>query len=143
MADVGVRLVGWSDFVRDLRRAQPELVKELRRANRDIANEVRDESRDAARSESRQYAKAATGIQSRAFPDKAQIALNPNRFPWIFGAEFGSIQYKQFPAWRGNDSDAGYAVFPTIRDMSEEIADTYGDRVMDAVSSAFPERGLI
>lgn len=146
MADVGIRLVGWREFVRDLRRTAPELAKELRRANAEIARDVRDDSRDAARSESRQYAKAATGIQSRAFPDSAQIVLNPRRYPWIFGAEFGALAYRQFPIWRGNQwtSDSvGYAVFPTIRESEDEIADEYGDRVMDAMRVAFPERGVI
>lgn len=150
MAEVGVRLVGWSDFVRDLKRSSPEMGKQLRRANKEIADEVRDESRTEARSQSRQYAKAAAGIQSRAFPDKAQIVLNPRRYPWIFGAEFGSFAYKQFPTWRGNQwlngagpaSGVGYAVYPTIRELSPEIADTYGDRVMDSFKHAFPEVGL-
>ena len=142
MAEVGVRLVGWSEFIRDLKRSGSEIPKQIRKANKEIADEVREDSRKKARSVSRQYAKAATGIQSRAFPDKAQIVINPRRYPWIFGAEFGAKRYKQFSAWKGNQfsSDgAGYAVYPTIVDSQDEIADTYGDRVMDAMKAAFPE----
>ncbi len=145
MADTGVRLVGWKEFANDLRRSDPRIRRELRSANREIANEVRADARANARSHSRQYAKAATGIQSRAFPDAAQIALNPRGRPWIFGAEFGALQYRQFLPWTGNQftSDSvGYAVFPTIRDSEDEIADTYGDRMMQAMREAFPEVAL-
>ena len=39
---------------------------------------------------------------------------------WSFGAEFGSILYGQFPEWRGNKEDAGYFLWPAIREFRDE-----------------------
>lgn len=154
MADTGIRLVGWQDFVRDLRRSNRDMAKQLRKANREIANEVRDRARGVGRVVYGKYGKygnAARAIQSQAFPDAARIRLRPKTDPRILGAEFGALAYPQFSKWRGNQwtagsgpkSGVGYAVFPTIREMTPEIRDTYGDRIMDAMRAGFPERGIL
>lgn len=39
---------------------------------------------------------------------------------WDFGAEFGSYVYGQFPEWRGNKDDAGYFLWPAIREFRDD-----------------------
>lgn len=54
----------------------------------------------------------------------------------IWGAEFGSDRFRQFRPWRGNKGNAGYFLWPTVRDQSDEIIDRYGEALMDAVDKA-------
>jgi hypothetical protein len=51
----------------------------------------------------------------------------------VWGAEFGSDRFPQFRPWRGNDDGAGYFLWPTVRDDSDEIMERYDDAVMAAV----------
>jgi hypothetical protein len=146
--DVVIAVPDLRDFVSDLRRVDARLPKVIQQANKEISVEVADAAQDRARGVSRQYAKAAKGISGRAKQKSASIAIRSARYPWIFGAEFGALAYRQFMPWRGNqwtqgygpDAGTGYAVYPTIRDKVPEIMDTYGDRMMDALAAAYPER---
>lgn len=143
-----------NNLARDIQRAvRREKDKALRRAHREIANEVRDEARGVGRvvyGKFGTYGNASKAITSRAWPDKARVRLEPRRDPRIFGSEFGSIQFKQFSAWRGNqftagsgpEAGTGYALYPTLRRMVPEIREEYGDRLMDALEAAFPKRGV-
>lgn len=54
----------------------------------------------------------------------------------IFGAEFGSKRFRQFRPWTGNDTQAGYFLYPTIRDMSDEMQSRYWEAVMRAIDTA-------
>lgn len=54
----------------------------------------------------------------------------------IWGAEFGSDRFTQFRPWRGNDTGAGYFLWPTVRAMSDEVMGRYGDALMRAVDRA-------
>lgn len=36
------------------------------------------------------------------------------------GAEFGSYRYKQFKIWRGNSDEAGYFLWPSIREYRDK-----------------------
>ena len=50
----------------------------------------------------------------------------------MWGAEFGSDRSDQFSPWGGNDTSAGYFLWPSIR--GDEIAEEYGkafDRAME------------
>lgn len=57
----------------------------------------------------------------------------------IWGAEFGGGRRRttrQFAPWRGNGEGAGYFLFPTVRDMEDEVLERYGDAVMRAVDAS-------
>lgn len=145
-----VATAGVKNLARDLRRvAGKEASAALRKAHREIANEVRDQARSRARTEygkQGSYGRAARAIQSRAFPDAAKVRLRSGTDPRVFGSEFGSIAYRQFRPWKGNQwtagagpkSGVGYALMPTLRDNVPKIRDEYGDRLMDAMAVAFP-----
>lgn len=82
----------------------------------------------------------------------ARVALGGARAPFAEGVEFGAGQnverqtarrvlkgWNQFQPWRGNDANAGYALFPTIRNSTEEIVDKYGDAMERLLAAAFPD----
>jgi hypothetical protein len=50
--------------------------------------------------------------------------------PFAMGAEFGSIRYKQFEPWRGSAGDAGYFLWPTLRDDAADIISAF-DRALE------------
>ena len=47
--------------------------------------------------------------------------------------------WNQFLPWRGVGPDAGYAIFPTIRDSQDEIARMYEEEVGQITAKAFPD----
>lgn len=51
----------------------------------------------------------------------------------IWGAEFGSVRWRQFEPWRGNDDGAGYFLWPTIRAMRATIEAEYSGALRDAL----------
>lgn len=58
----------------------------------------------------------------------------------IWGAEFGGRRRpttQQFLPWRGNDTGAGYFLWPTVRGDREFISDAYEDAMADAEAAAF------
>lgn len=57
----------------------------------------------------------------------------------IWGAEFGGGARKttqQFKPWRGNDTGAGYFLWPTVRGDRDFIEQAYGDAILDAIDDA-------
>lgn len=57
----------------------------------------------------------------------------------IWGAEFGGgvrPTTRQFPPWRGNDTGAGYFLWPAVRGDREFIEQAYGDAILDATDEA-------
>ena len=47
--------------------------------------------------------------------------------------------WNQFLPWRGIGENAGYAIYPTIRENQETIRQTYEDQVRDITQRAFPD----
>jgi len=47
--------------------------------------------------------------------------------------------WNQFRPWRGNGMDAGYALYPTMRDSSEEILDLWVAGIDRLTQKAFPD----
>lgn len=54
----------------------------------------------------------------------------------VWGAEFGSDRFRQFSPWRGNDTGAGYFLWPTVRAESDSTIERYGDALIRAVDKA-------
>lgn len=57
----------------------------------------------------------------------------------MMGAEFGGQRRKttqQFDPWRGNDENAGYFLWPTIRAEYDTVVERYGEALKDAVDIA-------
>lgn len=60
---------------------------------------------------------------------------------YSMGAEFGAYRYNQFKTWRGNQDDAGYFLWPTIRKFrDDDMLDEWAKEVWRAIKPAFPSR---
>lgn len=133
---VGINVEGVTELSKALRRIDPELQKELRKTNREVARGVVVEARVRAGSVGRQQAKAAKSLRAVAGNNYAGVSLGGPGYEFALGAEFGSYRFKQFPPWRGNDSAAGYFLYPTIRDRADEIVETYDDAIRAMIRKA-------
>ena len=88
---------------------------------------------------------AAAGLKASRTQNRAQVAFTERR-GFEFGAEFGAAQNQprrayrggtgyhyrglnQFRPWRGNGEDAGYFLWPAIRETAPKIAEDIGDEL--------------
>lgn len=159
----GVYIAGLNELVRDLRawdRKAPRLVST---AHRKLARKVAAKAKTRGTSQGSVAAKAAKSLRASGTVSTAAVLLGGPKAPYAMGAEFGSysnqlrtpgqdkyqgrrtyLGYNQFLPWKGNSTDAGYFLWPTIRDMQEEIADTYISDVFGELERiAFPEGGRV
>ena len=137
---VGIKVEGLNEFRRELKKLEENLTPELKQINYELATQVTSWAQTKAAAVSPQASKAAKeGLKASRTAARAQVILGSNRAPYALGAEFGSHQYKQFPAWRGNDTGAGYFLWPSIRDHKDEITKLYGDALDKLARRAFPD----
>lgn len=154
---VDIEVVGLREFLAQLRKAPERTDLEIRKRFRVIANRVRDLQRTAAEGAHPKGGAAGTAsrgsrggrvqhwrdlvnsIRSGTQSDSPYVAIGSDRVPWALGFEFGSLQYRQFPPWRGNGRDAGHFFWPTLRDETARIVDEMGEAVDAALSEAYPE----
>jgi hypothetical protein len=130
---------------------------ELRGASAEIAQDVADKAATEAYLEGGAAIHVAPTIKAR--PDRVpRIVMGgtkrlpardgrPRRGPnqtvgnVVWGAEFGSGRYPQFHPWRGSSTGAGYFLWPTIREESDDITERYADALMDAVDKSARRAG--
>lgn len=113
-----------------------DLAKELTAAGRTVSEMVARDARSAALSLGGVAAHVAPSISARASRQSASVAFGGARYPMAGGAEFGSYRYHQFKPWRGSSSDAGYFLYPSIRDDAGRIEEEYRDAVDDLIKRA-------
>jgi hypothetical protein len=129
-----IQVEGLAELSRALRKLEgAEWSKELRDANKSVADLVAKDARAAAYSLGGVAAHVAPSIGARASQQSAGVAFGGARYPMAGGAEFGSNRFKQFKPWRGNGSDAGYFVYPAIRQDLDRIETEY-TRAIDALA---------
>lgn len=128
-----IHVEGLTELNRSLKAMDSNLPKQLRAANKDVATEVAHGAQSAAYALGGVAAKTAPSIKASAGVTSAGVALGGPDYPFAGGAEFGSARYPQFKPWRGNGSDAGYFVYPTIRDKVDDIQRTYEEAVDDLI----------
>jgi hypothetical protein len=113
-----LEVTGLKEARRALRDIDPQLSREITVAHRAVSSMVASDAQAAAQSLGGVHAHAADAIRARAAQTYAGIAVGNNAHPEALGAEFGGgsrPRTRQFPPWRGNGENAGYAVYPTIR----------------------------
>ncbi len=137
----GIRVEGLRDLRAELRRADALWPRELGRANKEIVEEliVPGAKERMARVRPRAGHAVIDSIRGSAASTRAQVLAGGARVPHYFGKEFGSIRYKQFPPWRGNKGEAGYAIWPTIREKREEFIGRYLQMLRRLTDRAFPD----
>lgn len=128
----GVVAEGLPELARALKEIDSSLVKELRKANKSVATFVAADARSAAVALGGVAAHVAPSVKPSAGATYAGVAMGGPGYPMAAGAEFGSYRFKQFQPWRGNGSDAGYFLYPAIRQDSDRIETEY-KQAADAV----------
>lgn len=142
MAEDPVRLVGFNDFVNDLRKADRSLPRKVGQVTKRVATHriVKPAQQTASQSVGGVRRLSYAGvITARAAQKSIRVALNAKKVPDAFGQEYGAKQYPQFLPWRGSGDDAGYVLNPTIRSAEPDIVKDVADGVMEAFRVAFPE----
>jgi hypothetical protein len=128
-----VRMEGLNRYLRTLPK---EAATELRAASQDIAARIASEAAGRARGLHPTAQLVAGTIKARrdrvpiiaeggarklpAHSDgRARTGARQSVGDVVWGAEFGSDRYRQFPPWRGSGKGAGYFMWPTVNDRSE------------------------
>ena len=147
-----VKVAGLSELRKELKRLdEATLIDELKDANYEVAELVRKEA--VGRASTKMEQRAADSLKSARQAARAQLSGGGAKVPYFGGAEFGAMRnqtrtgpsgrtyqgYNQFQEWRGNGSDAGYFLYPAIRDLSEPIVNIYGDYLEQITKKAFPD----
>lgn len=135
----GVKIEGVRELRSALRRMKVEgSNKALRSAHKDVAKFVEGRSRGVGTA---QQVKASRAILGKGQTDTALIAIrNLGSVPFGIGAFMGSVQYKQFPAWVGQnwDIEAGdgpYVIAPIIASGREDIIQEFENQMRKAAIS--------
>jgi hypothetical protein len=134
-----LRVVGLRELVAGLREADPAFAKEIARAHQGIAQLVRAGAVAEASIQGGVAAHAAPSIRVSGTQRSASILIGSTDHPEALGAEFGSVRYRQFKAWRGSSGDAGYFVYPTIRHLASDIDRLFLEAIDRVTAAAFPD----
>lgn len=140
--DIGIRIEGVRETLRAFNGLPKEASNELRDAALDLAGLMATSVKAAGAREGSQAALVATTV--KATRDRVPVVqaggtkrLGSRRAPaWklLFGAEFGSNRYTQFP--RRHQGSAGIWIFPTIEAESSAIARRW-EQAADRIVRAF------
>lgn len=135
-------------WMRELKEASDErLDLEVRKVWRKSAERVRDKSRGRAQNARppasqranngpQHWGDLVSSIKSGATGTTPWVSIGSDRVPWALGHEFGSNQFRQFPAWTGKGG--GTFFWPTVEEDRPQIVKE-GERALeDAFSKAFP-----
>jgi hypothetical protein len=147
-----VSVEGLRELNKALKALGPEFPKALGAASKVVANFVANDARGAAMSLGGIAAKTAPSIKGVGGATSAGVAFGGARYPFASGAEFGAGQdlrrrrssgtylgFNQFEPWKGNGKDAGYFVYPSIRQDSDRIVTEYSKAVDAVLKNAFPD----
>lgn len=124
-----VNVEGLAELQKALRSLPKELRRDLTRANRMAASLVAQRARSRAIAQGSTAAHAAPSIRASATQTSAGVAIGGGSHPEALGAEFGSLRFKQFKPWLGSGPDAGYFLYPTIRNDEGAWIEPYEDLI--------------
>lgn len=146
-----IQVEGLAELNKALRSLDGDLAKEMRDVNRSVAGFVAADARGAAQALGGVAAHVAPSIKAVGGVSSAGVAFGGARYPMGPGAEFGAGRdlsrqrssgsykgYNQFDAWQGNDHNAGYFVYPSIRRDADRIETEYTKAVDALTKKAFP-----
>lgn len=128
-ADIRVR--GGQEASRALGQISDDLDAKLQQASEQVADHVEHAAAAKARGLGGVAGKSAPALGTRRVDQAAAVVLDGDAYPFAAGAEFGSIAYPQFKAWRG--SDDGYFLYPAIRETEERNVQTFVDAVDELI----------
>ena len=142
MAGTGLRVEGLRQLSKELRTADKSLRKELTKANRDATKPVFEIAEQHAVFYGGSTAKAFENRSIAQFSQqtKAGIRMRSNSSTQFgLGGEFGAKRFRQFLPWRGAGQEAGYTVWPAIRDLGPKLLRPYEQALARIIRKAFPD----
>lgn len=135
-----VKVQGLSDLNKALKAIGPDARKELKDVSKEASDMVASDARRIAYTIGGVAAKVAPSIRATAsVTGSGAVSIGGAAYPMAGGAEFGSLKYKQFKPWRGNGPDAGYFLYPAIRDDIDKIVELYVEGIDGIIKRRFPE----
>jgi hypothetical protein len=148
-----VQINGLKALQADLRALDKTLPRELRKVNLSVAQFIAERAKAVSTGLGGQHAKVADVIKAVAEQRSAAVKITATEaVPYALGAEFGAghnsarqrksgtyLGYNALPSWRGNSTDAGYSVYPTVRDSGEDIAAAYEQRLTELLAQVFKD----
>lgn len=136
-----------------LRTLPKEASDQLRTASQRISDQIASEAAGRARGMHAAARLIAGTVRSRrdrvpyiAFGNSSKLpphsdgrerrGVNQKMYNLMWGAEFGSQHYTQFPEWKGNSKGAGYFVWPTVDDRSAWMLQEWSAALKAAIQVA-------
>jgi len=126
----------------------------LKDVNFRVAKLVNDRAQTRAAALGGMERLAASSMKASRAAKSARIIAGGKSAPFFGGAEFGArrnkerrlkgsertiIGWNQFRDWRGNKGQAGYFLYPTIRQSRADIIQKYDDEMRDLLRDVFPD----
>lgn len=147
-----IKVEGLAQLQKELRQVDKDLPKQLRLANKSVAEFVAAAAKVKASSLGGVARKSAPSVKALAQQRNASVKIGGKKFGFAIGAEFGGGKFgkgnpkppgggytTQFkPYLKLGRGGAGYFLYPTIREKSEEIIEKYGDAIDRLTKQAFP-----
>jgi hypothetical protein len=131
-----IQVEGLAELNRALKKVEGGTPNALRETNKKVAEKVAQSARSNASGLGGVAAHVAPSLRATAGATSAGVSGGGAAFPMFGGAEFGALRYPQFKPWRGSGSDAGYFLFPAIRDEAPHIEDEYREALEDLIRKA-------
>lgn len=131
----GIGLAPMAKFIKDMTVLQAVLPPLLQEEDEAQAGDIAKRSRARGHQLGGVHGHAAPGI--RAVNQAPIVRLFVDEHPEILGAEFGGGRRpttRQFPPWLGKGENAGYMLFPTIRERSESLFEDRYEAIVQQVA---------
>jgi hypothetical protein len=125
-----VRVTGLREFTSALRQIDKELPKMVTGVNLALAEHVVDKARPMLVTKGGKQARSAPSLRASGTQRGASVRASG---PTVQGDEYGALAFPQFRPWRGSAADAGYAIWPAIREERKAIDAGYIEGLLQAL----------
>jgi len=140
-----IQVSGLRELNKALKDLGPEFPKEMRKVNKEVATGVKDHALRNALALGGTAAHIAPSLKASGGVNSAAVALGGAAHPAAGGAEFGGQRRpttQQFKPWRGSGSNAGYFLYPAIREDADDIYNDYLGALDDLVKRVGLDEGV-
>ena len=128
-----VHIDGYRSLVRDLATLAPDAEQAVKAMNVRISDRIIASAQARASAAGRQATRAAGQLRAFKSARAGGVNLRATRaVPYAMGAEFGARR-PQLPPWRGSGTNAGYFLWPAIREA--DVLQQYSDELADLVAA--------
>lgn len=152
MTGVSASAPGLKKLARELEELGAAEHEQVGKVNQEITAMLASRAQNKARGLGLQHARYADAIGTAEFYGAAGLKVDGDTYPGALGVEFGAghnvprqrasgayLGYNNLPAWRGNQEDAGYSLYPTIREAANDIDAKYTAMLDSLLNKVFPE----